>query len=145
MFDILTCLFFILSFFFKRSKYQKIQSIIIITILLSLTNNNPKRHRTRHAPSNSSIPSLYSFSYFRFSHPYLFSLRLLGCVAKEVQLLTVEYTSGCNLQKTTCILAGRVRNCDCPQKLTSYATIFHSSPNCHPSLLCCGDCLIKFY
>ena len=42
-------------------------------------------------------------------------------------------------------LAIRASNCDHPQRLTSFVDIFHLSPDCYPSLLCCVDFLIKCY
>ena len=53
------------------------------------------------APYDSSIPYLSSLSPFHLSHPYFHYLRWLDCVTQEVRSYTGEYTSGCNLQKTT--------------------------------------------
>ena len=48
---------------------------------------------------------------------------------------------------TTLILEWRYASVgsDCPQQLTSYAVTPHLSPNCHISLMWCGDCLLKCY
>ena len=131
--------------FFKQSKLQKIRLIRIIEILLSLTNNNPSHHRTCHTPSDSSIPYLFYYYPFHLSHTYLQSLQWLDCVTEDVRLPTSDYTSSYDHQKTTCILSRRVCNCNRPWRLSSYAAIYNFSPNCHPSILCCGDFLIKCY
>ena len=51
------------------------------------------------------------------------------------------------LEITTFILERRYAlvSINYPQKLTSYAVIYHSSPNCHLSLLCCGYFMFKFH
>ena len=116
--DMLTCLIYIMVVFLMIKITKKLW-IIIIEILLPLTNNNPNRHWTFHAPSDSSITSLSPFSPFRLFPTSIHSLHWFYCVKQEVRLSTGEYTHGCDLQKTTCILARRVSDCDCPQQLTS--------------------------
>ena len=105
-----------------------------------------------------SQPSLNMPCSFRFVHSiplFLLSLTFLlyvssfppfiGFLTQNVQPLTVEYTSSCYFHKTTCILARRVSYCNRPRQLTSYDYISHSSPDCHPSLLCYGYFLMKRY
>ena len=134
-------------FFFKQSKLQKIGSIRIIEILLSITKNNLNRHGTCHATYSLSIPSLSSLSPFRLSLPSIHSLHSLDYVMEEVQLSTSEYTSIFDLHITTLFLARRYTLASTYRlrQLTSYSFISHSSPNFHPSLLCCGDFLLKCY
>ena len=78
--------------FFSNDQNYKIWWIIIIEILLPLTNNNPNCHRTRHAPSNLSIPYPSLFYLFCLFPPSLRSLHWLDCVTQEVRLSTGEYT-----------------------------------------------------
>ena len=113
-------------FFHKWSKSQKILLIRIFEILLPLTNNNPNRHQTRHATSDSSIPSLSSFSPLHFFPPSLHSLHWLDFVTQEIWSSTGDYTYGCHHQKTTCILARQVSDCDRPWWIISYAAISNS-------------------
>ena len=133
------------SFFFQMIKITKMGLIRIIEILLLIKNNNPNCHRTHHAPSDSSIPFLSSLSPLHLSPPFLHSLHWLDCASLGVRLSTGEYTSGCNLQKTTCILARRVRKWDHPRRLTSYNANYHLLPCCHPSLLSCRYFMINCY
>ena len=142
----LTCLFLIL-FVFLTIKITKIRWIWIIEILLLLTKNNPNCHGTLHTPSNFSITSLSYFYPLRLSLPSIRSLHSLDYVMQEVQLLTGEYTSICNRQITTFVLARRyaLANSSRIRRLTSYDVIYHFLPDCHPSLLWCGDFLLKCY
>ena len=140
----LTCLICILvRGFSKKSKPQKISLIRIIDILLPLTNNNPNRHRTRHAPSYLSISSLSTFSFLHLFLHSIYYLHWLDFMTQEVRFSTGDYTYSCDCQKITCILAILVSDCNRPQRLTSYNVICHFSPDCNPSLLCCVYCVIK--
>ena len=142
----LTCLICILvREFSKQSKPQKISLIRIIDILLPLTNNNPNRRRTRHAPSYLSISSLSTFSFLHLFLHSIYYLHWLDFMTQEVRFSTGDYTYSCDCQKITCILERRVSDCDRLWRLTSYAAIYHSSPDCHTSLLRFGVCLIKCY
>ena len=131
--------------FFKESNLQKIRSIRIMDIILLLTKHITNRHQTRHAPFDSSIIYLFSFSPFHFFPPSIHSIHWLDFATQEVWWPTGDCTYGCDHQKTTCILAIGVSDCNHAQQLTSSAAIYHLSHNCNPSLLCCGDCLINFY
>ena len=80
--------------FSKQSKWQKIQSIKNIEIILPLTKNNPNCQITRHTPSDSSITHLYQLSPFHLFPPYIHYLHWLnfwrnGCGRLPVNKHTV--------------------------------------------------------
>ena len=89
-----------------------------------ITNRRP--YLSRHTTSNSSIPSLSSFSPLNFFPPSFHSLRWLDFVTQEIWSSIGDYTYGCHRQKTTCILARQVSDCDRPWWIISYAAISNS-------------------
>ena len=121
--------------------------IFCVTDTIIANKNCPNYLGNLHNTSDSSIPSLYCFSPFRFYLPSIHSLHSLDYVAQEVLPLTGDYKSICNRQLTTFILAGLydLESSYHPLQLTSYAVIYHLSPDYHTSPMWCGNCLYKFY
>ena len=130
---------------FQTIKTTKISLIRIIDILLPLTNNNPNRRRTRHAPSYLSIYSLSTLSFLHLFLHSIYYLHWLDFMTQEVRFSTGDYTYSCDCQKITCILERRVSDCDHPWWLNSYADISHWSHDRHSSVLCCVYFIIKCY
>ena len=120
--DMLTCLFRILI---APPPPNDKNSIRIIEILSSLTKNNPNHHWTCHTPSDFSITSLSSLYPLHFYPFSIHWLHLFYYVTQEVWSLTGDYKSVYDHQKTTCILARRVRDWNHTRLLTSYTGIYH--------------------